>query len=359
MKDFDALIVNSVSEIDPRLWGIKDVAHPFSSYAWYAFCEKTMPECSPVHILLFRDGCTFARGSYWLMWNDALPISSPLGRKAAEWMIKHKPLLVCRSPVANVSGLVLPETGRRDALIGLMETAEAYAKSTGVSFILYDYLNPQEVKTAVLPERYATMQVTEPGTALNIRWRSYEDFLASLPKPAWKDYRRHINQAARLGIRVRMYPAATDLTEALSLIHRVEKHHGVMPNPWTREIIENMDVAGGIWMEARQNDQLIGCGLLLRDGDHLVATLMGLDYNIKYAYFPLVYCAVQYAIENGLRVFHAGSGAYELKQRLGFTLEKNNHIAFTGIGPVFSTAVRVYNSGQKREKQYIEEGLRC
>jgi hypothetical protein len=358
--NIDAIVVQSVAEVDPEAWDVAGTDYPFSSYQWYAFCEKIMPDCSPAHILLFRDKCTFARGSFWLMRKDVLPIASLLNRKAGEWLMQRKPLLVCRSPIANVSGLALPLRGRREAFAALSEVAEAHAGKFSGSFVLYDYLNTQEVKLEHLPRRYSYAEVVEPGTALNLRWNSFEDFLSTLSKQAWKDYRRHSNQAAKLGIRISSHLSVDDIPEAVDLIRRVERFHGTAHNPWTEEILTHMYMVSGTWLEARQNDRLVGCGLLLRDGNHLVATLMGLDYDTKYAYFPFIYTAIQIAIEQGVQVFHAGSGAYEMKQRLGFVLEGNNHIAFTGIGSLFSRATRLfgYNNGKTNHIE-VEESIRC
>jgi hypothetical protein len=358
--NIDACVVQSVTEIDPESWDVSGTDTPFSSYQWYAFCEKVMPDCSPAHILLFRDGCTFARGSFWLMRKDVLPITSPLNRKAGEWLMRRKPLLVCRSPVANESGLALPLRGRREAFARLSEVAEAHARKYSGSFVIYDYLNMQEVKPELLPDRYSYAEVVEPGTALILNWNSFENFLSTLSKPAWKDYRRHSNQAAKLGIRITSHSTVDDIPEAVDLIRRVERFHGTAQNPWTESILAHMHMVDGTWLEARQNDRLVGCGLLLRDGKHLVATLMGLDHDTKYAYFPFIYTAIQIAIEQGVQIFHAGSGAYELKQRLGFGLEANNHIAFTGIGTLFSKATCLfgYNNGRTNQIE-IEESIRC
>jgi predicted N-acyltransferase len=360
MANLDALIVQSVADVDPKLWRVAGPDRPFSSYKWYSFCEKAMPACTPAHILLFRDGYTFARGSFWLLRKDVLPISSPLARMAGEWVMKHRPLLVCRSPVANVSGMALPVSGRQEAFEAIYETAEAFGRKSNVSIILYDYFNMKEIAPETLPDRYAHREVTEPGTALEIHWKTFEDYLSSLSRQAWKDYRRHNNQAAKLGIRITCHSAVPDSSEAVDLIRRVENFHGVTPNLWAEAILNNMQMVNGTWIEARQNERLVGCGLLLRDGDYLVATLIGLDYNIKYAYFPLMYCAIQSAINQGVRIFHAGSGAYELKQRLGFVREANNHIVYAGIGSLFSTTLRFLDYSQNKGKSIkIEERVRC
>lgn len=356
--NIDALIVQSVSDVDPKLWEVPGSDLPFLSYQWFAFCERIMPECSPAHILLFRDGRTYARGSFWLMRKDVLPISSQVGRMAGEWLMRRKPLLVCRSPVANVTGLALPTSDREEAFIALAEAAEELGRKSGASFVLYDYFNPREVNLQILPNQYKHMELSEPGTALEIQSKTFEDFLSLLSKQAWKDYRRHSNQAAKLGIRITRHSSVPNVEEAVDLIRRVEKHHGTAPNPWVEAILMNMNMVGGIWLEGRRNEKLVGCGLLLQDGDHLVATLMGLDYDIRYAYFPFIYSAIQTAIEQGIRIFHAGSGAYELKQRLGFVLEENNHIVFGGIGPFLSNVLGFYNTNHDRKNEVkMEEGF--
>jgi hypothetical protein len=62
--------------------------------------------------------------------------------------------------------------------------------------------------------------------------------------------------------------------------------------------------------------------------------LPGLADKVPYAYFMLLYEAIQDAFENKIRTLRWGSGAYETKQRLGFDLEYNNEIMIWGRGVV-------------------------
>ncbi|MEN4100871.1 MAG: GNAT family N-acetyltransferase, partial [Anaerolineaceae bacterium] len=348
-----------VQDVSPDMWEMDGNQAPFSSYQWYTFCEKVMADCIPTHILLLKDGKTHARGSFWLMHNDVLPIASPIGRAAARWLMRKRPVLVCRSPIANATGLVLSDHDHREALAGILSAAGTYAHQRHASFVIYDYLDAQQTRGGDFPGRYWSMQVDAPGTRLDIQWNTFEDYLASLSKHARKDYRRHMNQATRTGIRMQARCTITDGLAAVERIRQVERRHGTMPNPWIENILNNFQMVGGIWLEASQDDRLIGCGLLLPDGDQLVATLFGLDYEVKYAYFPLIYGAIKVAIEQGVRLFYAGSGAYELKRRLGFTLENNNYIRITGLGPIFSTAVRLIHRKPVKEGYFIEEGNEC
>jgi hypothetical protein len=72
----------------------------------------------------------------------------------------------------------------------------------------------------------------------------------------------------------------------------------------------------------------------LGDGGARIMTLLGRDYGVDYAYFQLIYTAIRCAIEEGAGFLRGGSGAYDMKQRLGFQLESSNYIVFSGGGKV-------------------------
>jgi hypothetical protein len=78
--------------------------------------------------------------------------------------------------------------------------------------------------------------------------------------------------------------------------------------------------------------KIAGCELMLGDGGWWIVTGLGLDYRIKNVYFVLGYADIQQAIERGARVLRWGSMTYEVKERLGFVKESNNHDVFAGRG---------------------------
>jgi hypothetical protein len=106
-------------------------------------------------------------------------------------------------------------------------------------------------------------------------------------------------------------------------------HHHSSVTPLARAILTHAGLVGATWLTAEIGQGLAACGLLLADGKTGVLTLLGRDYSIKFAYFQLVYAAIRRAIESGVQVLWAGSGAYELKQRLGFELVPNNYVTFS------------------------------
>jgi hypothetical protein len=108
-----------------------------------------------------------------------------------------------------------------------------------------------------------------------------------------------------------------------------------MPKPWARRLLSLANQPNATWLAARCKGELVGCGLVLNDGRVQMATLLGINYQVQYVYFQLMYTAIRNAVEQKAGVLRAGSGAYPFKSRLGFTLEDNNFIAYAGCGPAF------------------------
>jgi hypothetical protein len=128
-----------------------------------------------------------------------------------------------------------------------------------------------------------------------------------------------------------------DPEEALTLIRAVEKRHNSMPKPWARALLERAGGGNAAWLSASQEGRLVGCGLILNDNQVHLATLLGLDYRLEYVYFQLMYAAIEQAIEHQAKALRGGSGAYFFKQRLGFDLENNHHLVFSGCGQAFQS----------------------
>jgi hypothetical protein len=97
-------------------------------------------------------------------------------------------------------------------------------------------------------------------------------------------------------------------------------------------MLRNIEMVNGIWIAATVQDRLVGCELVLQDSGAQIVTALGLADDISYAYFALGYDDIRLAIENGMQTLYWGSGAYEVKKRLGFSLFPNNSIAFVGLG---------------------------
>jgi predicted N-acyltransferase len=350
--DWDVQIVHSVEEIGQEAWDRLGKERPFASYRWYRFGEASLSDDKPIYAILSRRGEMVARSTFWLTRREPLPTSSRVVRCAGQVLMRRRPLLICRSPLSSVSGLILPEPPLRDAAIQIIaQAAQEQGRQHSASFVIFDYLSEQETQWPGWPNTFAATTVPDPGTYLTTAWPDFESYLGQLSKSARKDYRRHRNRAADLHVETRCQPLvtaldATTLDQAMVLIRNVENHHDSPHNPWARSMLEHACMVDTFWLTAKVQDRLVGCGLLLRDGNTQEMRLLGLDYEVQYIYFQLVYAAIRHAIEEQVQVLQGGSGSYDMKHRLGFQLENNNHVVFVGRGGLLGKLGRRWTSTQ-------------
>ncbi len=332
----DIRIATSVTAIDRCEWDRLSANRPFASYDWYQFGESVLASSPRWYILVYDDGDLIARATFWLSREEPLPLTSIAERLIVDQLFRRRPLLVCRSPLADWSGLILPDDSRRDESLHAICTAIAeIAVGQRASFTAFDYMDAPLMSEDWRRLKYTRLDIDDPGTRLTLGQPGFGDFLHGLSKSAYKDYRRHTNQAAARKIEVSVQKRVANPGEALALIRAVETRHKSMPKPWARALLEQATRCDVAWLAAYQEGRLVGCGLILDDNGVYVATLLGLDYGVEYVYFQLMYRAIAHAIEHQARALRGGSGAYAFKQHLGFTLEDNHHLIYSGRGPLF------------------------
>ena len=96
----------------------------------------------------------------------------------------------------------------------------------------------------------------------------------------------------------------------------------------------SLQVAGGILLVATRDGEMTGCGLLFEDNGAQLATALGHAQGNDYTYFLLAYTAIEVAFARAVKTLRWGSGAYEVKRRLGFLPEDNGRYAFVFTHPL-------------------------
>ena len=324
--------IGRAGDIGRTDWDALSAGRPFASYRWTRFGETVMSDCSPTYLILHFDNQPAARATFWRVAAEPLPLP-PLVRTPVSALLRRRPLLICRAPLANWTGLLLPDdpslrSAARTALhaegLRLLEEARG-------SYLLFDFLDAPDL---AWPADVTVTTVSDPGTRLEIRWKSFNEYLASTDKRGRQHFKRVQHEAGKLGLHISEHPLVVNVDEAMPLIYAVERKFHAASNSWMRSLIENADRVGGIWLEVRQGERLVGCGLLLEDNGVMLATALGLAEGVQYAYFLLVYACLQTAIQRGAKTLRFGSGAYDVKRRLGCELETNNHTAVAAYSPM-------------------------
>lgn len=332
--------LSSIHEIEASTWDQLSGEQPFQSHRWYAFSERVMSDCRPLYLLAYDQDILIARACLWLVRNEALPPNLPdFFKKLLSALINRWPLLICRSPLANCSGLSLPSDERRTAvLLGLTRSALTSGRQLGASILLFDFLNRAEIEG--WPTGFVRTNLPSPGTVMENRWQSIEEYWAQAGKSQRQHYKRSLREAEKLRIELSCSKTVSDVDAALKLIRNVERRYNSSPNPWARNLLENIEYVNGRWLEARIDQRLVGCGLILEDNHTQMTTALGLEKDAKYAYFRLVYASLEDALNRKVRWLRWGTGAYEVKERLGFKLEQDNFVILAGINRLTNLIVK-------------------
>ncbi|HVF26273.1 MAG TPA: hypothetical protein VNA23_10315 [Anaerolineales bacterium] len=329
MTSFDVKTFYNISDVDAQAWDQLSGQSPFQSYRWFVFGERVMADCPPVYLLIYDNKSLVARAAFWLVRNEPLPKMSAPVRLLVGALLKRWPLLICRSPMANTSGLIMKNGPHNENLLDMIsQAAISEAGKINASIVLFDFLD--EINTHGWPSNFVRLKMPSPGTILKNRWHSLDDFLADGNKKDRQHYKRSLREADKLGIRLTQHKSIPDVEGALALIRKVEHRYSSSPNPWLSNMLNNIEMVDGTWLEAHIDEKLVGCGLIVNDNNVQMTTALGLADNIPYVYFILIYASLESAFKRKSEWLRWGTGAYEVKQRLGFELEKNNHSVLTG-----------------------------
>jgi hypothetical protein len=331
---FDVKTYRSITDIDPGDWRQLNGGRPFSSRRWYQYLEKSFAADQPIYIILYQAAVPVALAGYWVKADEPLPMPPSPIRTLAAAALRRRPLMQCQDPlVGGQTCLLLPDDPalHTAALQTISHHAHDQLQQHNGSFLLYTYLEKAQCRRPGWPSQFTAMDSGTPQTILPLQWPTFDDYLTWMrrdSKSAYKDYRRHCNRAADLGIEVTVENEVTAVDQALALVHATHHNHNSMPHPNARPAMENMTMVDGRWLAARQNGRLVGTGLLLGDNDGWVIVFLGLDYEVRYAYFQLVYAVLREAIESGGRYLVGGASNYKLKEKLGFHTQNNPYIGF-------------------------------
>ena len=333
MSNLDIKVYNSIQEISPEVWDGIAAGRGFQSHRWYTFGERAMADSKPTYLIAYDENKAIAGAALFKIHNEPLPLPN-VARQFMASILKQRPLLICRSPLADTSALLLPGEPLRDkALNALTKAAQEQFKKQKCSFLVFDFLLTEQLRYPGWAAGLEPISLSEPGTYMPIEWESFDEYLEAGNQKDRQHYEKSIKEAEDNGLVLSKHTTVSDIDSAIRLIRNVSIWHGSAPSPWMRGFLENFSMIEGTWLEMHKDEKLVGCGAVVRDNKFQIATALGLEDDVPGGYFYLLYAALQEAFEHKVRLVRFGTGSYDVKRRLGFHLEDTNHamVIFAGF----------------------------
>jgi predicted N-acyltransferase len=318
-------ILTTIEETTPQAWNRLAEGHAFASYDWYRYGEAITSTNIPRYVTVYDGDEPIARAAFWVTSREDIPITNTTLHSIVRWMLTKRPLLACRAPAANYAGLILPTDDRREACVALLvEAAEQIAEEFTCCAVVFDYLTPDH--EADWPEDYIRVDSFDPGTTMHITWPDHDAYLRSLKKKRRQDYKYNQRIKQDEGITIHRYDHIPSVEEALPLLENLYDKYDLQDRFHLQPQLEHAHMVDVTWLEARQAGELVGCLLILGDGDTHNFQLIGRSYTVDSLYFLLLDEGIKAAIEEGVRVLRGGSKVYGAKTRRGFSREDGGHV---------------------------------
>jgi predicted N-acyltransferase len=166
---------------------------------------------------------------------------------------------------------------------------------------------------------------------LDVRWRSFEDYLKSLTCDVRWSVRREIRRCRENGVTIE---EVTDFKNLSMTLSDLSFNYFLKYNQWAQrleplffESLSDYAKANTIVFIAKKRDVVVGFSLCLRKGETLDGFLCGFNYELQekndFTYFNLCYYApIRWAIQEGIRKMYYRWGSEEAKYRRGCKPEK-------------------------------------
>jgi predicted N-acyltransferase len=330
-------IIDDLGSLQNEIWNSAAPQAAFHDAQWMRFAQQIIKDFRPLCALLMEGEQVVGTASFVLSNDPGVTLESGFGRYILQTLLKRYPLLLCQTPIANKSGLVLPVGHETEGLLALDSAVRAHIGRYHTSFLVYGWLSEAEKVSFERSGKYNVVAL-DSGMSLKIQWANFEDYHKTLSRTMRRNVKRHDKAATEMGIRLeRTHHFAHETPHMMQLVHNVWQHHGNdFAFPYRDDMFATVErdlPNNSIMIFARQHDQIVGLGLLIWDKDVMTWAMLGLDYSVRYVYFQIIYEAIRVAIDLGIKTIQGGTGAYEFKRRLGFT-EQPSQVAFGASLPI-------------------------
>lgn len=332
-------VVDSITKIGVQEWDRLIGDNVVMSHGWLRTLEETyLVDLKPRYPLLREEGkLVGATLGYLSRPTDAVQTLNDVmfGRLsgfASRLGCSFLPVLSC-SPIRGQGSQLfvdrdLDPPGRKKVMAELLDALEEMARSESLPLCFLSVPEEEVELRELLKSRGYNGALALPTFYLDVRWRSFDEYLADVKRVSKNMARnviKEINRNQRAGIRIEQLD---DVKPHRARLYELADRHWFRYNrkhlPYTPAFFEKVREylgGGAVLYAAFKESVLIGFMLLLRKDKRAYALELGIDPELgdkNATYFNLDYYApLAEAIENGTKRIHVGGGLRDAKLRRG------------------------------------------
>jgi hypothetical protein len=333
----DVQVFTRAAEIPAAEWdSLVDPDDLLAQHWFVRVCEESGIEAAVYRHVLVRDGGALAGLATLSLMRVRLDLLSETGLRGLSAGVRRlwpsfltMPVLLGGLPVSfGASTLrIHPEASGGAVTAAVAEAAEAASAELGAGLIAFKEFGPADRSHAERLVEHGWFEAASlPGCALEIRWPSFDAYLAGLRSGYRRQLRADLAARAASGLVLRRAPGLGGRRDEILALYgqvmdRAPYQLERLPAAFFARLEEGAGERCRTILLERAGD-LLAAAILLRSPRTLVFLLAGIDYAQARAHrvYPnLVAEVVAEAIRDGAERVELGQTSYLLKGRLGGT----------------------------------------
>ena len=243
-----------------------------------------------------------------------------------------RPIAVGHSMYAQSSQVLAATDADRSRLLDALE--ERALAGGAAEALMFPLVSAADPLLSLLRERDYAVGLLSCVNVLQVRWPTFDAYLADLTSARRNNIRSTLRTAERESLTVTIHRDGSALDTLAELVGRTAGKHG-SPLFFDARFLRAIVAAMGdrtVTFEVAVGDAILLSCLALQHKGELVPWCVGLTYDAlsRYDHYNVLYASlVRYAVAEGLREVNFGRSTYPIKRKFG-CVQRPVYAAVTG-----------------------------
>ena len=331
-------IFDSVSDVEQSDWdSIVEPGNLLKSHAYLSAVEASEIEHVRYYFPVIQDrsGKTLAHACVYVIDTDLsqllphrLSQLAKLIRKVWQRFLIFK-VTDCAIPLSTGNSIsTTREFDKRLLISHLVDAVEAISRNERCRLlVIRDFLEGELAEFDALLTKGYKLVSNMPVARIHVRWKSYEEYLASMRARYRTDIKRRLRRARSAGQDARRlvrFGESADLwaSQAQSVQERTKGFRREVLTPQYYASMDRLLGDRSVLVIADRGGMAVAHGMLLQDKVTTTATYFGRNPGpAQHEWFQLVNEVIRLGIENRSKYINLGLGSYDAKMNVGAQIE--------------------------------------